>query len=159
MRTRYLRRIRTAVIVGLLALLSAPAWSDVGSDEAQIRRRLEDWAIAFNAGNATAACDLFAPDLVYSIPEIPQGSHESMCANLKRVLARSDIRFQYDPPAIHEILVSGDLAVVRLAWTLKIDGRGASETSVEEGMDIFRRQADGRWSIARFVAFTPQASP
>jgi steroid delta-isomerase len=57
-------------------------------------------------------------------------------------------------PDIHEIVVSGDLAVVRLTWTLTTELAGKQDTTTEEGMDVFRRQPDGRWSIARFVAFT-----
>jgi hypothetical protein len=57
-------------------------------------------------------------------------------------------------PAIHEILVSGDLAVVRLIWTLTAEKNGAKDVTTEEGMDVFRRASDGQWSIARYIAFT-----
>ena len=77
-----------------------------------------------------------------------------MCENLARVLARTDIRVSYKPPDVHEIIVSGEIAVVRLTWTLTATAQGATDTTTEEGMDIFRRQPDGRWSIARYVAFT-----
>ena len=71
-----------------------------------------------------------------------------------RVLGRTDILLHYAMPDIHEIIVSGDIAVVRLTWTLTTQAGGARDTTTEAGMDIFRRQPDGRWSIARFVAFT-----
>jgi steroid delta-isomerase len=51
------------------------------------------------------------------------------------------------------VIVAGDLAVVRLTWTLTVSVDGATETTEEEGIDIFRRQPDGRWSIARYIAF------
>jgi steroid delta-isomerase len=51
-------------------------------------------------------------------------------------------------------MLSGDLAVVRLAWTLTAQANGKQDMTSEEGIDIFRRQPDGRWSIARFIAFT-----
>jgi ketosteroid isomerase-like protein len=60
----------------------------------------------------------------------------------------------YDEPTIHEILVSGDLAVVRLTWTLTAEKNGAREATAEEGMDVFRRAPDGVWSILRFIAFS-----
>jgi ketosteroid isomerase-like protein len=52
-------------------------------------------------------------------------------------------------------MVSGDLAVVRLTWTLKVRNEGASGdvTSEEVGLDVFRRQPDGRWKIIRYTAF------
>ena len=46
------------------------------------------------------------------------------------------------------MIVSGDIAVVRLKWTLTAEAKGKKDTTTEEGIDIFRRQPDGRWSIA-----------
>ena len=64
----------------------------------------------------------------------------------------------YGNPDVHAILVLGDVAVVRLTWTLTTQVNGANDTTTEEGMDIFRRQPDGKWSIARFIAFTTRAN-
>ena len=33
-------------------------------------------------------------------------------------------------------------------------GGGETETTDEEGTDVFRRQPDGRWSIARYIALS-----
>lgn len=151
-----MRRRRPAILVTIaIALVAAMrACADPAADEVAIRQRLQRWTNDFNTRNLAGVCDLFAPDLLYSIPEVPRGTHETMCASLNKVLGRSDIRLQYAMPDIHEIVVSGDLAIVRLAWTLTTELAGARDTTTEEGMDIFRRQPDGRWSIARFVAFT-----
>lgn len=55
---------------------------------------------------------------------------------------------------ITEILVFGDVAVVRLVWTLTIKEKDGREMkSVEPGMDLFRRQADGSWKIVRYMAY------
>jgi len=55
---------------------------------------------------------------------------------------------------IKEIVVFGDVAVVRLVWTLTIKEKDGREfKSVEPGMDIFRRQADGSWKIVRYMAY------
>ena len=56
---------------------------------------------------------------------------------------------------LKEILVSGDLAAVRLVWTLTVARKegGVIETIEEPGIDIFRRQRDGSWKIARYLAF------
>ena len=95
----------------------------------------------------------FAPDLIYSIPEVAQGTRETLCANLTGIFAESDVKLRYANPDVHEIVVAGDVAVVRLTWTLTTERSRRKDTTTEEGMDMFRRQADGRWSIARFVAF------
>jgi len=134
------------------------ARADPDVDKAAIVQRLQRWTAAFNAKETIGTCDLFAPDLVYSIPEVVRGTRETMCSNLATLQGRSDIKLHYDNPDVHEILVAGDVAVVRLTWTLTTEVNGAQDTTTEEGMDIFRRQPDGRWSIARFIAFTTRAN-
>jgi steroid delta-isomerase len=145
-----MRRLLTAA---LAVSLAGPCLADVAADEAAIRARLAAWTEAFNAGDAAGACDLFAPDLAYAVPDILHGSHATMCGNLARVLGRADLGVRYEPPAIHEVIVEGDLAVVRLTWTITVTAGGETETTEEEGIDVFRRQPDGRWSIARYIAF------
>jgi uncharacterized protein (TIGR02246 family) len=148
-----------ALTVATIAAASiSGAEANPAEDKAAIIQRLQRWTAAFNAGDATGVCDLFAPDLVYSIPEVVHGTQQTMCGNLGSMLARSDIKLRYRNPDVHEIIVTGDFAVVRLTWTLTTELNGASDTTTEEGMDIFRRQPDGRWSIARFIAFTTRAN-
>ncbi|MBN9491182.1 MAG: nuclear transport factor 2 family protein [Alphaproteobacteria bacterium] len=147
------------VLVSLAFIASATTvHADSAADEAAIVKRLQRWTADFNAKKPAGVCDLFAPDLVYSIPEVVRGTHETMCTNLTKMLARSDIQLHYNNPDVHEIIVLGDVAIVRLTWTLTTQVKGAKDTTTEEGMDIFRRQPDGRWSIARFVAFTTRAN-
>jgi steroid delta-isomerase len=140
------------------AAMAAEAHADSDADKAAIMQRFQRWTADFNAKDSAGVCDLFAPDLVYSIPEVVRGTRETICANLANLLARSDVKLHYNNPDVHEILVVGDVAVVRLTWTLTTEVNGAKDTTTEEGMDIFRRQPDGRWSISRFIAFTTRAN-
>jgi steroid delta-isomerase len=151
-------RCLITIVTTALTAAAAAAHADSAADEAAIMQRLQRWTADFNAKDSAGVCDLFAPDLVYSIPEAVQGTRETMCANLAKMLARSDIQLRYGNPDVHEILVLGDVAVVRLTWTLATQLNGANDTTTEEGMDIFRRQPDGKWSIARFIAFTTRAN-
>ena len=141
-------------VAGTLAAAAVPAMADPAADKAAIIERFQDWTAAFNARNADGVCDLFVPDLVYTIPELPRGTRDTMCANLAKLLARSDLHVSYADPDIHDIIVSGDLAVVRLTWTLTTRIKSDRDVSTEEGMDVFHRQPDGKWSIIRFIAFT-----
>jgi uncharacterized protein (TIGR02246 family) len=149
-----------AAFVAFIAAATAvtAARADEAADKAAIKARLDRWTGDFNANDPVGVCDLFAPDLIYSIPEVTKGTRETLCANLTAVLAKSDVKLRYANPDIHEIVVAGDVAVVRLTWTLTTEAAGTKDTTTEEGMDMFRRQADGRWSIARFVAFTTRAN-
>ena len=152
------RRLITIFAIAFASASMTSAYADPAADEAAIMQRFQRWTADFNAKDPAGVCDLFAPDLVYSIPEVVQGTRETICANLAKMLARPDIQLHYDNPDVHEIVVVGDVAVVRLTWTLTTQVNGAKDKTTEEGMDIFRRQPDGRWSIARFVAFTTRAN-
>jgi len=137
----------------LLAALALPAHAD---EAAEIRARLSGWATAFNARDAAAACDLFAPELRYTVPGVTEGTRETMCGNLAKAFLRTDLTLRYADPEILGIEASGDLAAVRLRWTLSSSLHGLPpETTVEEGLDVFRRQPDGDWRIVRFLAFSP----
>jgi uncharacterized protein (TIGR02246 family) len=154
----FYRRLTAILAIAFASASMTPAYADPAADEAAIMQRFQRWTADFNAKHAAAVCDLFAPDLVYSIPEVVQGTRETICTNLAKMLASTDIQLHYDNPDVHEILIVGDVAVVRLTWTLTTQVNGAKDKTTEEGMDIFRRQPDGRWSIARFVAFTTRAN-
>ncbi|WP_029557952.1 nuclear transport factor 2 family protein [Xanthobacter sp. 91] len=152
--------LRRAVLV--LALLLAPALAHAEdrsaadrAAEAAIRARLAAWTEAFNRGDAAATCDLFADDLKSDVQGAPAGDKAAVCARIAKALARSGGKLAY-VCQIHEILVSGDLAVVRLTWVLT-ERPGGNPLSRDEGMDIFRRDADGLWRIARFMAFAVES--
>jgi steroid delta-isomerase len=57
-------------------------------------------------------------------------------------------------PEIKAILVSGDLAVVRLVWSVMVQRGPTPAVSTESGLDVFRREPDGQWRIVRFLAFS-----
>jgi uncharacterized protein (TIGR02246 family) len=144
----------------LLSLaLASPATAQGDSPaQAAIRAALTQWMADFNAGNADKVCGLFAPDLIAQYRGQPERDYGALCDLLKRSLNDRSKTYAYSL-AIKEIIVAGDLAVVRLTWTLKVKPKdGAGEIiSDEPGMDIFRRQGDGSWKISRYIAY--EASP
>ncbi|MBP7001832.1 nuclear transport factor 2 family protein [Amaricoccus sp.] len=135
-----------------LAVAASAARADVASDEAAIRMRLEGWAAAFNARDADTVCDLFADDLVSVVEGAPDAGKAAVCARLAAALAREGVRLAYAVD-IHEVLVLDGHAIVRLDWTLTAEAASATETSLERGLDVFRRDPDGAWRIIRFIAF------
>jgi steroid delta-isomerase len=145
--------LRGAALGLLLLLLTAPARADPAA-AAAIRAALEDWRDAFNAGEAEAVCDIFAEDLVATYQGLPDRGREEVCAALRRALGQGSRRFHYVLD-LREILVAGDLAAVRLVWTLVLRAADGTvlATQEEPGLDIFRRGPDGAWRIARFLAF------
>jgi uncharacterized protein (TIGR02246 family) len=156
-RPRRPRQLLAGVGVALalfIAAAKAAGPDDPSAAKAAIVERLHLWTAAFNSRDLAGVCGLFAPDLSYTVDGILNGSRDRLCANITTALSKPDVDLRYDEPTIHEILVSRDLAVVRLTWTLTAEKKGARDVTTEEGMDVFRRAPDGVWSILRFIAFS-----
>ena len=139
------------LLAGLWQVSSAQAQS---ADETAIRDALMKWAEDFKARNSERICDLFDPALRYDFRGAPERGFENICSLLRRSLADKTKTYTYSPN-IKEIIVSSDLAVVRLVWTLKVKRAGAGREAVsrEPGIDIFRKQPDGSWKIIRYLAY------
>jgi uncharacterized protein (TIGR02246 family) len=144
------------IMLCLLALeaMATSSRADPDSDRAAITERLQRWTIAFNTHDAAGICDLFAPDLVSTVPGDLDGGRDALCARLAVLQAKPVLQLHYDSPDIREIIVSGDIAVVRLFWTLTTQNGAERDVTTEAGMDIFKRQPGGKWSITRFLSFT-----
>ncbi len=139
-----------------IALLLGPL-AGCGADEtaeAEIKAALTQWMADFNDGKADKVCGLFAPDLKSDFRGQPERNFDELCALLRKSLKDEARSFTYALD-IKEIIVSGDMAAVRLVWTLTIEpkGGGTAIVSREPGLDIFRKTPDGSWKIARFLAF------
>jgi len=140
------------LIMTLAGVPTAAQTPDPAQDE--VRAALLKWTADFNAGNKREICDIFARDLRYDYRGFPERGYQDVCDLLQRALSDPDKRFSYFPN-IKEIIVAGDLAVVRLSWTLKVKSKDeAAEMSSEEpGLDVFRREPDGHWKIIRYIAY------
>ena len=154
-RTRRASSLRAILaLAGLACALPLPARAEDSADQAAIRAALRQWTEDFTAHRADKVCDLFEKDVVADIRETdaPQ-TFDLVCERLKRAVGNERRTYSYSPD-IKEILVFGDAAVVRLVWTLTISGGPEGDvTSVETGMDLFRRQPDGSWKIMRWMSY------
>jgi uncharacterized protein (TIGR02246 family) len=151
--------LRPSAVAALLAaatVLTSGILPAVAADapRARIAAALRQWMADFNARRADRVCDLFARDLRVDFRGQPERGYAATCRLLKRSLADRTRRYSY-ALKIKEILVEGDIAIVRLTWTLTVRPRGGGRptVSVEPGLDVFRRQADGRWRIVRYMAY------
>lgn len=154
--------LKTISILVLLLILSFPSLSYPGEKiststegaKDEIRLALENWTKDFNEKKVDKICGLFAQDLIANYGDYPELSYESICTQLKSSLTMQDRTFNYTLD-LQEIIVTGDLGVVRLIWTLEVsDSNGhLVETVKDRGIDIFRRQSDGKWRISRYIAY------
>lgn len=140
--------------VGFLAAMFFASPGHTDDAAATIEQRLLGWTEAFNEGRLEEACDLFAPDLIANYQGVPERSYRSQCDDLKAVFANEHLEFRYRLE-LEEIIVSGDLAVVRLIWHLTVTDRatGEIEVSADRGLDVFKLQPDGKWRIIRYIGY------
>ena len=136
-----------AATLAAIVLIACPG-AGRADDAADIRAALEQWRSDFNAGNRDSICGLFAEDVVADVQGFPPRDFTKVCDTLQEILADESRTFTYALD-IKETIVVGELAVVRLDWTLTVEPGGT--TTVERGMDVFRRQPDGAWRIVRFM--------
>lgn len=117
---------------------------------------LKKWPQDFNAKNIDEVCGLFAPDLVAAYQGAPDRNYEEMCLSLTSILSDKTKTFTYDEPVIEQVIVQGDMAVVRLIWHLTVfdADKKPIESIKERGLDVFKRQKNGRWKIAISYAYT-----
>jgi uncharacterized protein (TIGR02246 family) len=145
-----------AAIAIVLSARSVPALAADGADgSATIRAELVAWTQAYNTRQADKVCGIFSEDLRYKFGNIHDRGYKDVCPALHRLLGDETHRSHYTLD-LREILVYGDIAVVRLIWTLDTSQAGSSATvrTLEPGMDIFKRQNDGTWKIIRYLAYT-----
>ena len=142
-----------STVIALMLFAAPAAQAAADSAEGAIRSAFEQWTTDFNAGKADAACQLFSPELRYDFRGYPERDYADVCARMKRSLSDESKRYAYALD-IREIIITGDLAVVRLVWTLTITlGNGQELTSIEPGMDVLRKGPDGAWKIIRYIAY------
>lgn len=149
------RLILRVAMVGVVLFAVPCALNAVTVDknpDSVIRHALEQWRADFNARRAAHICDLFAPDLRYDFYGAPERTYPILCARLRHALADTTQSLHYDLK-INEIIVSGNLAIVRLIWTSTVTMNGKQQSTDENGLDVFGRQPDGGWKIIRYIAY------
>jgi hypothetical protein len=112
-RNSKLRRVAVTATVLAAVFCGADASYAASDPRDEIRAALERWREDFNARRADQICDLFASELRYDFQGLPEQNYEQLCKRLHVALSDPAMSIRYGL-VIKEILVSGDLAVVRL---------------------------------------------
>jgi ketosteroid isomerase-like protein len=148
---------RSVVMISAVAALAAMppcALAQPVPDEAAIRATLSQWMADFNAGRTEKVCDIFAPVLRADVKGAGERDFDAQCKTLRDALADPARSLSYALD-IKDIFAAGDMAAVRLVWTLttRVKATGAVTMSEEQGLDVFGRDSDGHWRIIRFVSY------
>jgi steroid delta-isomerase len=138
------------LVSAFLCFASIAPVAAMADDAGDVRARLEQWVLDFNAGRARQACDLFSRELVSDVRGQGEADYARRCALITEAIGDGQRRFRYDLQ-IKEILAGRELVVVRLRWTLHVLPQNVR--SVETGIDVFKKEADGAWRIVRYMAY------
>jgi ketosteroid isomerase-like protein/dienelactone hydrolase len=149
-------RDRQAFLRDRLALrpASVPQQAMVGGNdtvsEREIRRALAEWVDAANAGDRRRANRIWANDLIGWYPGQPDDTYgREIEAEQRQPSGRPSTTISLN---IDEVIVSGDLAIVRDTWTYSRQPPRPDLPDVIRSFEVWRRQADGAWKIARWIS-------
>ncbi len=142
-------RIALPLLISLLGFTvgvqAAPTQAQ--QDEAVIRQTLAAWVAAYNSGDYATAGKVWAPDLIGWPASGPDDSFAREAEALKHAPQGKSPTTRYKL-TIEEVMVSGDMAVVRDIWT-EVPEQGQSKQF--RSYEVWRRQSDGAWKIARWI--------
>jgi ketosteroid isomerase-like protein len=132
---------------------SGQAPAPAAAVEKQIRQSLADWMEANNHRQYDKANEVWAPGVVGWFPEAPVFKMDE-AYRVAGVAKRSEKPYSTFDLTIEEILVGGDLAVVRDIWRETIHFPGNTATAVRpiKSFEVWKPQPDGKWRITRWIS-------
>ena len=115
-------------------------------DARQIRELIDSWIAASNAGDVPALMDMMTDDVIFMTPGRPPFGKAQFAADSERVKgAAIDAHAE-----VQEIDVFGPRAYIRNHIQVELTSQGQAPRRVSGyAMSILRKEADGRWRIAR----------
>jgi uncharacterized protein (TIGR02246 family) len=115
-------------------------------DERQIRKLVDSWIAASNARNLPALMDMMTDDVVFMTPgRGPFGKTEFAADSQRMKSVTIDARAE-----VQEIEVFGPRAYIRNHIQIELTSPGQAPRRMSGyAMSILRKEADGRWRIAR----------
>ena len=120
-----------------------------GNAEKEIRASLARWVEAANRGDWKEAVKIWAPDLIGWYPGTPDDTY---AREIERAARGGAPRTRYELE-VKEVMVSGQLAVVRDVWTFTTKQEsGRVLTEKVKSFEVWRRQPDGAWRICRWIS-------
>jgi steroid delta-isomerase len=151
--------MRSVRSVALAALLAAPAALHAQShapprapdaDAQAIRAKILTGARGFMIGNPDTVLAHYARDIVLSYPGIPDMDYATLARSYGELRRRPAGERAETTPTFDEVLVSGDMAIVRVRWTTTItDSTGRANTRRLRDLQVWRRERDGEWMFIR----------
>ena len=141
------------LVFGFLVASSAAAPSPNAKQvEGQIRKAIADWIDANNRGDHAEANKIWAPGVKGWFPE--NGEFKNAAAFPDKDAAFVKKASSTFSVTIEEVMVCGDLAVVRDKWRETLHLTEGSQTAQRTiwSFEVWKPQAGGQWKIARWIS-------
>ena len=126
--------------------------TDLARHSNAIRTVIDAWYRAMEGADIAGLISLVTPDVIMKPPGAPAVvGRDALQDALSGFLETHSERVRYE---IEEIEVCGELAFTRISESATISPRSGDPASSVKGMHltILRRQADGRWLVARDIS-------
>lgn len=139
----------------LTGLTNSPASaSSPQADIAPFETLFTDWVKAFEKKDIDAVCGLFSSKCEASNPGSKLRTYQDIHDGFAKLFAMKNTRYKYRYK-VQKVFQSGDLAIVRITWYLTVYKNDKVFSRAEEqGIDIFEKNADGKWQIVNFIAYS-----
>ena len=156
-----MKRLSSLVLVAALAFASAcaPKANDP-ADVKAVKQTVESFAKAWNAGDAEGSVAMMTDKTIYA------DNHSPVAVGKAAVKAMSEAQNGVFKPdfqvPVDEVRVSGDTAVARGTWAVKLTPKTEGTAPISDGgswMLTLSRQADGSWKWDAVVANSDRPMP
>ncbi len=119
----------------------------MANDEREIRELVDRWMAASKAGDLPTVLSLMTDDVLFLVPGQPPFGKQAFAAASEGM---KDVRIE-GTSNIQEIQVTGDWAYLRnhLTMTVTPPKGGKAVRRAGHTLTILRREADGKWRLAR----------
>ena len=119
----------------------------MANDEREIRELVDRWMAASKAGDIPTVLSLMTDDVLFLVPGQPPFGKQTFATASEGM---KDVRIE-GTSDIQEIQVIGDWAYLRNHLTMTVTPAGGGKAVRRSGytLTILRKEADGRWRLAR----------
>lgn len=155
-------KISSAVILAVLLVLFSACGPKVNdpADVQAIKQSVDDFAKAFNAGDADGMAALMTEKAVYADLNVPVAEGRDAIRALNQGFFNM-FTADFSCP-VTEARVAGDLATARGTWKVKLTPKVPGAAAVNDGgswIVVLARQGDGSWKWDWVVANSDQPLP
>lgn len=156
-----MKTVYAVILCVLLLLVSACAQKINDTADVQaIKKSMDDYASALNAGDAEAIAAIMTDKTVYADLNMPVAvGKDAIRSQTAAILnqAKCDASL-----LVEDVRVAGDQAIARGTWTLKMIPKARGIASISDGgsyIVVLARQNDGSWKWDSMVANSNQPLP